>query len=183
MRKILALGIIVLAMLALTAASPSPISAAGPTSYHVVHHGDTMYSIASHYGVSSWALAQANQVWNPNNIYAGQVLFVPCAGCYYPKPTPCPWPGYCPGPNPNPRPYPNPYPYPNPRPYPNPYPNPYPYPGPINHCMYQVRWGDTMSGIAARYGVNAWSLAQSNGIYNMNWIYAGQMLRLPGCYL
>ena len=181
MRKILALGIIVLVVLVLTAASPSPTSAAGPTSYYVVHYGDTMYSIAGRYGVSSWALAQANQMWNPNNIYAGQVMFIPCAGCYTPRPTPCPWQGYCQDQQPNRNQYQNMYPYPNPRPNPNPYPNP--YPGPISHCMYQVRWGDTMSGIAARYGMNAWSLAQSNGIYNLNWIYAGQRLRLPGCYL
>jgi LysM repeat protein len=172
MRKVIVLSVVALfAVLVLTAANPSPTSAAAPVSYYVVRYGDTMDLIAGRYGVSSWALARANGVWNPNYIYAGQVLYIPCAGCWYP-PNPCPG---CYNPRPNP--YPNPNPYPRPNPYPN------PYPGPINHCSYVVRYGDTMSGIAWRLGVDAWTLARHNGIYNLNWIYAGQWLRVPGCYL
>ncbi len=53
--------------------------------------------------------------------------------------------------------------------------------GPIYHgYRYVVRYGDTLTGIAARHGVNVWSLAQANGIYNMNRIYAGQVLVVPG---
>jgi LysM repeat protein len=160
MRKIIVLSVVALfAVLVLTAANPSPTSAAAPVSYYVVRYGDTMDAIAWRYGVSSWALARANGVWNPNHIYAGQVLYIPCAGCWYP-PNPCPG---CYNP-------------------PQPYPRPYPYPGPIHYCSYQVRYGDTMSGIAWRLGTNAWTLARYNGIYNLNWIYAGQWLRVPGCY-
>ncbi len=61
---------------------------------------------------------------------------------------------------------------------------PYPayYPRPTYGCYYWVRYGDTLSSIAWRYRVDPWTLARSNGIYNLNWIYAGQALRIPGCY-
>jgi len=49
--------------------------------------------------------------------------------------------------------------------------------------MYQVRYGDTLSSIAWRLGTDAWTLARYNGIYNLNWIYVGQWLRIPGCRL
>ena len=44
-------------------------------------------------------------------------------------------------------------------------------------CVYHwVKPGETLSGIAARYGVNMWTIAQRNGISNPNRIYAGQRL-------
>ena len=43
---------------------------------------------------------------------------------------------------------------------------------------YTVRYGDTLSGIAYRYGVNAYTLARNNGIRNVNLIYPGQKLSL-----
>jgi hypothetical protein len=46
-----------------------------------------------------------------------------------------------------------------------------------SQCVYHwVKPGETLSGIAARYGVNMWTLAQRNGISNPNRIYAGQRL-------
>lgn len=47
------------------------------------------------------------------------------------------------------------------------------------NCFYMVRRGDTLSGIAARYGTNFYALAAMNGLYNPNWIYAGMVLRVP----
>ena len=44
---------------------------------HTVQYGDTIGSIANNYGVSSNALAQANNIVNPNLIYIGQVLSIP----------------------------------------------------------------------------------------------------------
>ncbi len=70
--------------------------------------------------------------------------------------------------------------YPNYVRYYNP-PNPVYYPRPTYGCSYWVRYGDTMTGIAARYRLDPWALARANGIYNLNWIYAGQALRIPGC--
>ena len=50
--------------------------------------------------------------------------------------------------------------------------------GPAYHV---VQPGQNLSGIASMYGVSAWSMAMANGIYNLNWIYAGQRLLIPGC--
>lgn len=43
---------------------------------------------------------------------------------------------------------------------------------------YTVKPGDTLSGIAAKYGTTYQKLAQMNGIANPNKIYAGQKLRV-----
>lgn len=44
---------------------------------------------------------------------------------------------------------------------------------------HTVRYGDTLLGIGRYYGVSAWAIARANGIYNMNYIYAGQVLQIP----
>jgi LysM repeat protein len=41
---------------------------------------------------------------------------------------------------------------------------------------YTIRCGDTLSGIAHKFGVNMWALAKMNGIKNPNRIYAGRTL-------
>ncbi len=41
---------------------------------HVVQRGDTLAEIARRYGVSMWALVQANNISNPSILYVGQVL-------------------------------------------------------------------------------------------------------------
>jgi murein DD-endopeptidase MepM/ murein hydrolase activator NlpD len=45
---------------------------------------------------------------------------------------------------------------------------------------YLIKRGDTLSGIAARYHTSVSALAKLNGIKNVNLIYAGATLRLPG---
>jgi LysM repeat protein len=45
--------------------------------------------------------------------------------------------------------------------------------------VHVVRRGETLSGIAVRYGVNMWALARANGIANPSRIYAGQRLIIP----
>ena len=44
---------------------------------------------------------------------------------------------------------------------------------------YTVRFGDTLSGIARRFGVSVLTLARANNIANINRIYAGQVLVIP----
>lgn len=46
--------------------------------------------------------------------------------------------------------------------------------------VHVVRAGETLSEIAKRYGVSLSALAQANGIGNVNRIYAGQRLVIPG---
>jgi len=54
----------------------------------------------------------------------------------------------------------------------------YPYGGWCARSHYVSR-GETLSSIGRWYGVSAWSIGQANGIYNLNWIYAGTWLCIP----
>ena len=47
---------------------------------HIVRRGETLQRIAALYGLDWWTLASANNISNPNLIYAGQALVVPAAG-------------------------------------------------------------------------------------------------------
>jgi LysM repeat protein len=42
-----------------------------------------------------------------------------------------------------------------------------------------VAYGETLLSISRLYGVSPWSIAQANGIWNLNYIYAGQRLVIP----
>lgn len=64
-------------------------------------------------------------------------------------------------------------------PKPEPEPKPEPVPQPEQMITYRIRYGDTLSGIARRYGTSTAVLAQLNGIQNPNRIYAGQVIRVP----
>jgi lipoprotein-anchoring transpeptidase ErfK/SrfK len=45
---------------------------------------------------------------------------------------------------------------------------------------YTVRAGDTLAGIASRYGVSIATIAQANNLTNWNFVWHGQRLRIPG---
>lgn len=69
----------------------------GCATYHYVHHGETLFRIAKRHGVSTYALAHANGLYDPNHIYAGQKLCIPSGYHHkpiyeHPKPVP---PGHC----------------------------------------------------------------------------------------
>ena len=67
-----------------------------------------------------------------------------------------------------------------PQPAPTPQPAPQPTPQP-DYIVYTVVPGDTLSGIAARYGTSYQKIAADNGIANPNYIVPGQVLRIyPG---
>jgi N-acetylmuramoyl-L-alanine amidase len=44
---------------------------------------------------------------------------------------------------------------------------------------YRVRLGDTLSGVAARFGVTQQAVAQANALTNTNQVYAGSYLTIP----
>ncbi|MCB0193859.1 MAG: LysM peptidoglycan-binding domain-containing protein [Anaerolineae bacterium] len=49
---------------------------------HVVHYGETLFSIGRQYDVHPYHIAEANNLYNPNHIYAGQVLYIPHGSSY-----------------------------------------------------------------------------------------------------
>lgn len=146
---------LIIAVLLLAGVSTSA-NAAGPT-YHTVQKGQTLYSIAQWYGTSVWSISCANGIFNPNYIYAGQVLVIPQGG----------WHDGCkPGHKPVPQPEPEHVKW-------------HPKPQPKPDCYYTVGWGDHLYRIALRYGVSWTVIAQANDLHNGNYIYAGQVLRVP----
>lgn len=65
------------------------VKAATCITQHQIKAGETLASIGRLYNVSWTAIAQANNLNNPNHIYAGQSLCIPTAGSTDPLPTSC----------------------------------------------------------------------------------------------
>jgi LysM repeat protein len=122
--------------------------------------------------VSPWAIASVNGLYWPYRLYIGQVLTIPAV----------PWVGMSPGPTcarqdggtPPPATV-------TPGPTSTPAtvtPVPTITPGACR-AQYTVVAGDTLSSIARRYNVTVYMLAVRNNIYNINLIFAGQVLCIP----
>ena len=71
-------------------ASPQSVSPGGYT-FYTVQRGDNLFRISLRFGVSMYAIMQANGLMNPNYVYAGQVLRIP-TGSGSPSPYPYPQP-------------------------------------------------------------------------------------------
>lgn len=50
---------------------------AGCRFQHFVRYGDNLIRLGRHYGVSPFAIAEANRIYNLNRIFAGQYLCIP----------------------------------------------------------------------------------------------------------
>ena len=57
-------------------------------SYYTVRYGDTLNSVAARYGVTVQTIMYANNILNPNYIYAGMILYIPCSASKPPAPAP-----------------------------------------------------------------------------------------------
>lgn len=105
MKKILTVIALVAALqlLLVSASYAAPPAWGGGGTYHQVMYGETLHSIGRMYNAHPRCLAEANGLWDPNVIYAGQVLYIP-SGCpgypwqaLYPPTNPCnPCGGYQP---------------------------------------------------------------------------------------
>ncbi|RME86445.1 MAG: LysM peptidoglycan-binding domain-containing protein [Caldilineae bacterium] len=72
------LAVVLLAVVLFQLAPVADVAADGPgTRTHVVQPGDTLLAIATRYGVSVEAIMKANNLADPNLIYAGQRLLIP----------------------------------------------------------------------------------------------------------
>lgn len=142
---------------------------------HVVKPGENLSRIAAHYGVSYVRLARYNGIVNPNLVRPGQALRIPIPSTPEKKvpktkATPTPKatqliatkaPSIKKTAKPTPRPVPA-----------------YVAPARCGEVTYTVRIGDSINGIAARFGIAAYSLRQRNNLRS-NVIYVGQSLIIP----
>jgi spore germination protein YaaH len=130
-----------IAVMLVVSIGPITAGASGCPGFYRVCPGDNLTRIAMRFGTTVWSIARANGITNPNRIFVGQVLQIPCAA------TPC---LTCP-------------------------------PQPCVGCgrIHVVCFGETLSGIAFRYGTTVRAVAVANGIYNVNCIFAGQRLVIP----
>ncbi len=176
-----------------TTATATPTRTVTPTPggfYYTVTWGDTLYSLARRFGVTVAAIVQANNLANPNYIRVGQVLWIPGQAAPPTPPSPVTY-VVQPGDNlyrislrfgvsvqaiaaaNN---------------IVNPWyirvgqvliiPTGGPPPPPPGRT-YVVQPGDTVYGIALRFGVSMWSIVQLNNLANPNLIFVGQVLRIP----
>jgi len=193
MRRVLILTLMVSTLLTVTT------PAFAQSQVHVVQPGENLYRIALRYGTTIQALAVANGLSNTSRIYVGQQIVIPSGNSestpatsatngthvvqrgenlyrialrygvtaqalaavngivnvnhvYVGQRLAIPGQGSTPSTPPQPT---------------------------TSSETYVVRRGDTLSGIALRYGISPWTLAQINGIRNASLIYVGQVVRIP----
>ena len=140
-----ALAFVLAALLA-----PAAADAAGPPTggfFYTVQYGDSLESIAARFGVPVQSIIAANGL-GTRNPYVGGSLYMPN--------------GYASS-------------YGNTS-YASAY-NPAAAYG--SYSVYQVQRGDTLAGIAQRFGVPVYTLMSVNRIYNPNLIYSGMRLLVP----
>lgn len=195
MRKVLIVLVVATLLLAVSAEA----AFASGQIVHRVKRGENLYQIARRYGTSVQAIASANGIRNPNYIYAGQRLVIPShyGGGGYTGGSGGSWYRVRRGDtlssiawrygttvyalqkanhlrNPNCI-------YAGQKLY---IPAGSSRGGGCYSCgggfWYKVQWGDTLSAIGWRYGVSPWAIASANHLRNLNCIYAGQKLWIPG---
>ncbi|MBX3014426.1 MAG: LysM peptidoglycan-binding domain-containing protein [Caldilineaceae bacterium] len=131
-------------------AEGAPTPTPAPYRY-TIQEGDSLGSIAQQFGVSAVSIMEANNLQNPNNVFIGQELEIP----NYIAPTPAA--------------------------------STNPGAGAStadansgSSVTHVVQPGETLTGIAQKYGVDATALASANNIANRNQLRAGQQLTIPG---
>jgi len=115
---------------------------------HTVKRGESLSKIASRYGVSTVAISRANRLKNINRIYVGMRLVIPRGGSVPPSSS-----GSSSGSSKS--------------------------KSSTKVSVHTVRSGDTLSGIATRYGTSTSKLRALNGISGSR-IMVGQKLKVRG---
>ena len=136
-----------------TSASPAP-AAPAPVSTYTVVRGDSLSGIASRFGTTTRNLMSINGITNANLIRVGQVLKLSADGVAPAAPAPA---------------------------APAPTTTAPAAPAPAAPATtYKVVAGDSLSGIAARFGTTTRNLMSLNGITDANRIRIGQVLTIAG---
>jgi LysM repeat protein len=137
---------------------PAPGSNVSATvTTYTIQPGDRLSDIATRYNTTVDELRQINTIINPSRIRVGQVLQIPTTAVGSPIVAPQ-----------------QPVVVQPQQPV---------IVQPVRQVFngfYHVRSGDTLFAIAASFNVDVYELARANGILNLNLIYAGQALRIPG---
>lgn len=123
---------------------------------HTVRHGETLYCIGRAYGVDPWAIATQNMIVTAHLIYPGTGLEIPDVPATLPSGPVCArqFNGSPPA-------------------------SPNACGGCTCRTWHSVVWGNTLTQLALSYGVDRWTLAQCNCIYDLNYIRAGDTLCIP----
>ncbi len=120
---------------------------------HVVQPGESLYGIALQYGVTSLLLVEVNSIQDPNNLTVGTALLIPGVAAAGESPA-----GSADAPSAEAA----------------------PEPSPQEQVFHQVQPNETLSGIAALYGVAADALLRANDLADPDLLQAGQKLLIPG---
>ena len=112
--------------------------------------GETLFCIGRAYGVDPYAIASENDIVNPSVLSPGQVLAIPNVPRSLPAGPVCKRQIDSPTPVPS-----------------------------TCRWAHKVVWGENLYRISLRYGVDMWTIANANGITNINLIRAGQVLCIP----
>lgn len=134
-----------------TASAKKPSPPVGGT--HIIQKGETFSQIAQQHGVSQSALKQANPQVNPDVIIVGAKLYLPTGSKAAPSATPPAIQA--------------------------PKTSTTPASGTAGSRRHTVRPGETLSSIAASYGVSATSLQRSNYLSNPDRLSIGQVITIP----
>lgn len=145
----------------------TPPAAGSATTYTIVR-GDTVSRIAVRFGVSTQSILTANGLGWSSIIYPGQRLAIP--GTAAPQSQPAPQ--LTPPPTVELDPVVSVTPIETP-------PAPAPAPAPAS-TSYVIKTGDTLTSIAARFGVSIQAILSANGLSISSIIYAGRTLVIPG---
>jgi lysozyme len=122
---------------------------------YTVEEGDSLGTIAQQFGVSAVSIMEANNLGNPNSVFVGQVLEIP--GYATAAPSAATTTNAAATTNTTTA-----------------------TQGSETGVTHVVQPGETLSGIAQKYGVDANALAEANNVVNRNQLRVGQQLVVPG---
>ena len=137
---------------------PLPTEAPATDTIHVVQAGDTMFAIASQYGVTIDVITAVNDIPDINQLEVGQEILIPAPGSVVPTSTPevivaetavAPPPAE--------------------------------EPTSAAGGTHVVQAGENLYRIGLQYGCSPEQMATHNGIANAGQISVGQVLQIPDC--
>lgn len=143
-------------------AGASTTPAVQSSNTYTIKRGDTISGIAERHGLTTKGLLELNNLQRSSIIYPGQIIrLVGSSIAITPvsNVTPAETPVEATDP---------------------PSPPPTNDPAPVVNSSYRIKRGDTVTSIAARFGVSISAVLNANGLTRSSIIYAGRTLTIPG---